>query len=169
MAAAPVLVYTLGREICWRRELNEAKLPQSKKEEWKLIKYVDSLDGTRSANLNGFFVGWPNPPSPDKHLEILTKSDAIVLAIDKTTGQVVGFINAISDGVLSAYIPLLEVLPEYQKQGIGSELVRRMLSQLSGLYMVDLLCDKELQPYYERFGMKPISAMMIRNFDRQSG
>ena len=134
-----------------------------------MINYTDSPEGIGPDDLKGFFVGWPNPPSPDKHLEILIKSNAIVLAIDETTGQVVGFINAISDGVLSAYIPLLEVLPEYQKQGIGTELVRRMLSKLSGLYMVDLLCDKELQPYYERFGMKPITAMMIRNFDRQSG
>ncbi len=134
-----------------------------------MINYTDSPEGIGADDLNGFFVGWPNPPSPDKHLEILTKSDAIVLAIDETTGQVVGFITAISDGVLSAYIPLLEVLPEYQKQGIGAELVRRMLSKLNGLYMVDLLCDKELQPYYERFGMKPITAMMIRNFERQSG
>ena len=32
-------------------------------------------------------------------------------------GRVVGFVTAISDGVLSAYIPLLEVLPEYQGAG----------------------------------------------------
>ena len=38
-----------------------------------------------------------------------------------------GFITATSDGALSAAIRLLEVLEAYQGQGIGSELLRRML------------------------------------------
>jgi predicted N-acetyltransferase YhbS len=68
---------------------------------------------------------------------------------------VVGFITAISDGVLSAYIPLLEVLKPYQGQGIGGRLVQRMLDQLNGYYMIDLLCDPELESFYARFGMVP--------------
>ncbi|WP_218212220.1 GNAT family N-acetyltransferase, partial [Pseudomonas sp. 2822-15] len=76
--------------------------------------------------LQGFFVGWPNPPSSHTHLKLLEKSTHIVLAVDDENEQVVGFITAISDGVLSAYIPLLEVLTEYQGRGIGKELVRRM-------------------------------------------
>ena len=78
-------------------------------------------------------------------------------------------VNAVSDGVLAAYIPLLEVLPGYQDHGIGSELVRRMLETLSGLYMVDLLCDAELQPFYTRFGMRPATGMFVRNYSAQSG
>ena len=63
------------------------------------------------------------------------------MTINRTS--VVGFVTAVSDGVLSAYIPLLEVLPEYQDRGIGSELMRRILEQLDDLYMVDVLCDAE--------------------------
>ena len=80
-----------------------------------------------------------------------------------------GFVTAISDGVLSAYMPLLEVLPDYQGRGIGRELVERMLTLLSGHYMIDLVCDKDMQSFYARFGMKPFIAMAIRNYDRQSG
>ena len=79
----------------------------------------------------GFFVGWPNPPSPATHLRLLAGSDYVELAVDADTGQVVGFITAISDGVLAAFIPLLEVLPAYQGQGIGATLVNRMLARLS--------------------------------------
>ena len=79
-----------------------------------------------------------------------------------------GFVNAVSDGVQAAYLPLLEVLPEYQKQGIGSELVKRMLASLSGLYMIDLVCDDNLVPYYERLGMREFKAMGIRDFERQA-
>ena len=75
-----------------------------------MIEYRDSAEGLRESQLAGFFEGWPDPPSPETHLRILRQSSEVLLAIDTTTGEVVGFITAISDGVLSAYIPLLEVL-----------------------------------------------------------
>ncbi len=134
-----------------------------------MITYTDSLDHITPDKLQGFFVGWPNPPNPETHLRILRGSSHILLAVDDQTGQVVGFINAISDGVLNAFIPLLEVLPTYQKQGIGAELVRQMLDKLRTLYAIDLLCDADLQPFYQRFGMRPYTAMLLRNYDRQSG
>jgi len=137
-----------------------------------MIWYSESADDLTAADLQGFFVGWPNPPAPETHLRLLRGSSHIVLARDgemEQGGAVVGFITAVSDGVLSAYIPLLEVLPEYQDRGIGSELVRRMLDRLSDYYMVDLLCDTELQPYYERFAMRRAAGMMLRNYDRQAG
>jgi len=129
-----------------------------------MIQWLDNADSITQEQLEGFFVGWPNPPTPETHLRILQGSAAVVLAFDDTTQQVVGFITAISDGVLAAYIPLLEVLPAYQTQGIGTQLVERMLAKLAHLYMVDLLCDAELQPYYTRLGMRPATGMMVRNY-----
>lgn len=134
-----------------------------------MVRYIESVENIQPNQLTGFFVGWPNPPSPEMHLKMLKRSFRVVLAIDEHTGQVVGFINAVGDGVLSCYIPLLEVLPSHQNQGIGSELVRRMLDGLKDFYMVDLICDQELQPFYERFGMITRTGMAWRNFDRQSG
>jgi len=141
----------------------------SPKRKCNMIVYTDSLNQITPDNLLGFFVGWPNPPSPETHLKLLMNSDEVLLAVDDETGNVAGFITAISDGILSAYLPLLEVLPAYQGQGIGSELVRRMLEKLKGLYMVDLLCDAELQPFYTRLGMRPARGMMARHYERQSG
>lgn len=118
--------------------------------------------------LKGFFVsGWITFPSEEKHLEILKNSEYKILAIEND--KVVGFINAISDGILSVYIPLLEVLPEYQNKGIGSELVKQMLKKLERFYMIDIVCDESLQKFYERFGLKKYSAMIMRNYDKQSG
>lgn len=135
-----------------------------------MITFVASVDGITAEQLDGgFWVGWPNPPSAETHLRLLRGSDYVVLALDGKRGQVVGFITAISDGVLAAYIPLLEVLPAWQGQGVGAELVRRMLAQLEHLYMVDLLCDPELQPFYERLGLRRATGMFLRHYDRQSG
>ena len=134
-----------------------------------MIHYTDSLVDVTSEHLQGgFFVGWPNPPSPTTHYRILANSSAVVLARIRD-GTVVGFITAVSDHVSCAYIPHLEVLPAYHGQGIGSELVRRMLEKLRHLYMIDLVCDPPLQPFYERFGMRPVVGMVMRNYDRQSG
>jgi ribosomal protein S18 acetylase RimI-like enzyme len=133
------------------------------------IRYQQSLEGITVTQLKGFFVGWPQPPSPTTHLRLLQGSQHVVLAVDEATEHVVGFITALSDGVLSAYIPHLEVLPAYQGRGIGSALVRQMLAQLRELYMIDLICDPELQAFYERLDMRPWSGMVVRNYDRQSG
>ncbi|RDW16739.1 GNAT family N-acetyltransferase [Oceanobacillus chungangensis] len=131
--------------------------------------YKNSLENIYHEMLEGFFVDWPNPPSTETHLKILNNSSKIVIAIDSNTNRVVGFITAISDGVISAYIPLLEVLPAYKNKGIGKELVHRMLQQLDDIYMIDLCCDEELVPYYKKFGMMTATGMIKRNYKMQSG
>ena len=134
-----------------------------------MIRYADSIAGLAPDDLAGFFVGWPDPPSPETHLSLLGGSDHVVLAIDDKTGRVVGFIAAITDGVLFAYISLVEVLPDYRGRGIGRELVGRMLQKLGGFYAVDTVCDPEVAPFYAALGMETGTAMMIRRHELQSG
>lgn len=134
-----------------------------------MIIYTSDLSTVKETDLEGFFVGWPNPPDTSKFYKLLVNSDEIVLAIDSENGQVAGFINAITDKTLMAFIPLLEVLPDYQGKGIGGALVERMLERLSDYYAIDLFCDADLQPYYKRFGMRPSTGMIWRNYDKQSG
>jgi GNAT superfamily N-acetyltransferase len=64
--------------------------------------------------------------------------------------------------MLSGFIPHLEVLPAYQRQGIGQTLMTRLLDRLGHLPNVDLLCDPDVVPFYERFGMKPVGGMAQR-------
>ena len=133
------------------------------------VRYATSLEGITTEDLaGGFWVGWPTPPTPAVHLAMLRGSEAVVLAIDDqmpagSPGRVVGFVNAIGDGVLAAHLPLLEVLPAWQGQGIGSELVRRVLDALGPRYMVDLVCDDDVVPFYERLGLSRYGAMIRRD------
>jgi ribosomal protein S18 acetylase RimI-like enzyme len=126
------------------------------------IEFTTSLDGVEPAHLHGFFEGWPSPPVPERHLDLLRGSYRIVLARETGSPRIVGFVNAISDGILYAFIPLLEVLPSHRGRGIGSELVTRLLDELNDFYAVDLMCDPELQPFYDRFGMHRATGMIIR-------
>ena len=134
-----------------------------------MLIYTNTIEYITPQMLEGFFVDWPNPPSTETHLKLLSNSYKVVIAIDPTINKVVGFITAISDGVLSAYIPLLEVLPAYKNRGIGKELVQRMHNELEDLYMIDLCCDEDLVPYYEKFGMYTATGMVKRNYAMQSG
>lgn len=130
-----------------------------------MITYTSTADGITATQLRGFFVGWPVAPSAERHLQLLRGSHAVELALDGDA--VVGFVTAISDGVMSAFIPLLEVRPEYQRQSIGTELVRRLLVQLDDVYMIDLSCDADLEPFYGALGFQTLDrAMGMRRQER---
>ncbi|MEU3644161.1 GNAT family N-acetyltransferase [Lentzea sp. NPDC034063] len=126
-----------------------------------MISYSTDLSGLTEADLAGFFVGWPTPPSPAQHLAVLHGSYRVVIA--RSQDEVAGFVNMISDGVLTAFIPWLEVRPSFQGQGIGTELMRRIVAEGAHLYSVDLTCDDALRPYYERLGMAALTGMGLRN------
>jgi GNAT superfamily N-acetyltransferase len=107
-----------------------------------------------------FFEGWPTPPSEAVFRDALRGSYAVEFAM--AADRVVGFVNAISDGVAAAFIPWLEVVPEYRGQGVGTALMRRVLDRLGHLYSVDLVCDQPLVAYYRRIGLTPIQGMGLR-------
>jgi len=129
-----------------------------------MIIYKYDISGVTEADLYLFFEGWPKKPALAKRLEILKNSDYVIIALDDE--NIAGFINAVTDKTLSAYIPLLEVIPKYRKQGIGTELVKRMLDQLKDYYMVDLCCDENLDGFYKKLGMEKVTGMIKRNYNR---
>lgn len=131
------------------------------------IVYTSDLARVGEEDLSGFFVGWPNPPDAETLLRVLRGSQQVVLAKDGR--RVVGFATALTDGVLTAFVPLLEVLPEYQGRGVGRELVRRVVQELGEIYAIDLVCDDELKPFYGELGFVPMTAMSKRNYSVQCG
>ena len=125
-----------------------------------MITYTTDIGDISMEKLNGFFVGWANPLTSEQHFNHLNKCAHFVAALDN--GIVVGFISAISDGIGCAFISLIEVLPEYQNQGIGSELMLKMLEMLQNMRAIDLICDENVVGFYERFGMMKLTGMGIR-------
>lgn len=95
-------------------------------------------------NVENFFDGWPQRPSQRVFEVLLANSSHVVTAFDTDGGRAVGFAAAISDGVLSAYIPLVEVIPSHRGRGVGSRLVSELCRDLSELCMIDLICDEPL-------------------------
>ena len=128
-----------------------------------MITYIHSTEDVAPAQLKGFFEGWLDPPSPEVHLELLNNSDCVVLA-KSSEGHVIGYVTALTDGVMTAYVSFLEVLPEFRGRGIGTELMKRLIQRWERLYSIDLMCDPEVAPFYENLGFQPGNGMMIRRY-----
>jgi GNAT superfamily N-acetyltransferase len=124
-----------------------------------------ATDDLRSGDLADFFVGWPQSPSLEDRLGILVAADEVVIARDGD-GVVIGFATAITDYRFAAFIPLVEVLPQHQRSGIGSQMLRALLARLGTCYMIDLVCDDDVVPFYERLGGTRLNAMVWRHRDR---
>lgn len=135
-----------------------------------MISYRRSAAGITAEQLDGgFFEGWPNPPPPDRHRALLVASDHVVVAMDDSTEMVVGFATALTDGILTAFISLLEVLPAYRDRGIGSDLIRELLASIGQIYAIDLLCDAEMEDFYHHVGLQASFGMSLRDYAAQSG
>ena len=68
--------------------------------------------------------------------------------------KLVGYVDCVSNGVTDAYIQDLMVHPSYQGQGIGTQLMTRMIEYLKckGIYMISVIYEDSLKPFYEKFG-----------------
>mgnify|MGYP001035906081 CR=1 FL=1 len=126
------------------------------------LHYQDDLTGITREQLSCFCVGWKYPLNGEELYKILQNSYTFVLAVDGN--RVVGFVNALSDGLKFAFIPMLEVLPDYKNQGIGTKLMTRLLDRLHDIQNIDLTCDIDLQTFYDKFGMLKSNGMVLRKY-----
>ena len=67
-----------------------------------MISCIYSAKKIQPKQIEGFFTNWQVPLSPKTHLQLLQNSDEFILAIDDETSNVVGFVTAITDKVISA-------------------------------------------------------------------
>ena len=107
-----------------------------------------------------FFVGWPKKPSFAQTRSHLANVESIFALVDNS---VVGLITAFTDRSLFAFIPLIEVLPDFQMRGIGRSLVKEIEKHLGDLYGIDLVCDSNLAPFYRSLDFLEVSGMVKRN------
>ena len=86
-------------------------------------------------------VGWTNYTHQPEMLEqALSHSLVIYLALDGDA--VVGLIRLVGDGFSSVLVQDLIVLPSYQRQGIGSALMKEALEDYKDAYQVQLVTEE---------------------------
>jgi GNAT superfamily N-acetyltransferase len=95
-------------------------------------------------------VEWSSAEKPDLLVKALKNSNTVVTAWDGE--RLVGLGNAISDGYLVVYYPHLVVHPEYQGNGIGSEIVRLMQRKYHGFHQQSIIADGKAVEFYKKCG-----------------
>ena len=103
-------------------------------------------------------VGWTNYTHQPQMLEqALSHSLAIYVALDGDA--VVGLIRLIGDGFSSVFVQDLIVLPSYQRQGIGSSLMKEALEDFKEAYQVQLATEQTEKNvgFYRSMGFETLS------------
>lgn len=119
-------------------------------------------DSVTQDELNRFFQNWKSPPSSKIKGRLIAGSDLIITA--RENGKLLGFLTAISDGTMHAFITLVEVLQLHQGKGIGKHLVNLAISHLRGYYDIVLITDPDKGAFYKKLGFDEIYGMHIRDF-----
>ena len=81
--------------------------------------------------------------------------------------QLIGFVQVLSNGIRHAYILRLIVHPDYQRIGVGTELMNRLMELLKENNLLPtLVAAPGKDKFYEKFGFKQeckeMKAMCIR-------
>ena len=104
-------------------------------------------------------VGWTNYTNQPQMLSrALSHSLAIYLA--RYGEEIVGLVRLIGDGFSSVFVQDLIVLPTYQRQGIGSNLMKEVLADYEGAYQVQLATEQTEKTlgFYRSLGFETLSS-----------
>ena len=103
-------------------------------------------------------VGWTNYTNQPQMLEqALSHSLATYLARDGE--KIVGLVRLVGDGFSSVFVQDLIVLPTYQRQGIGSDLMKEALGDYKNAYQVQLATEQTEKTlgFYRSLGFETLS------------
>ena len=73
-------------------------------------------------------------------------------------GKLVGILRAVGDGASVVFLQDLIVLPEFQRHGIGSQLMRKVMEKYAAVYQLQLLTEASEKniAFYEFLGLKRV-------------
>lgn len=103
-------------------------------------------------------VGWTNYTNQPQMLEqALSHSLATYIARDGE--EIVGLVRLVGDGFSSVFVQDLIVLPSYQRQGIGSNLMKEALADYKDAYQIQLVTEQTEKTlgFYRSLGFETLS------------
>jgi len=117
------------------------------------IQYRDMKDFNEN-DLKDLFlsVNWSSGHYPAKLVTAMKNSGTVFTAWNGN--KLIGLINALDDGIMTAYVHYLIVNPDYQGKGIGKEFVRLITEKYKDYLRIALIAyDKEIG-FYEQCGFE---------------
>lgn len=95
---------------------------------------------------------WSSADKPELLMQALRNSHSLVTA--RLEGQLVGIGNAISDGCLVVYYPHMLVHPEFQRQGVGRQMMQALQKVYAGFHQQMLTADNDALLFYKSLGFE---------------
>ena len=82
--------------------------------------------------------------------------------------RLIGILRAVGDGVSVVFIQDLLVLPEFQRQGAGTKLLRSVMDRYQTVYQIELLTDDtdKTASFYRSVGFVPAGEIGCLSFIR---
>jgi len=117
------------------------------------ISYRDIKD-IEISQLQSLFasVQWDSANYPEQLAQAIRNSHTVITAWDGD--RLVGLMNALSDGVMTAYFHYLLVRPEYHKMHIGRRLVNMMLETYAACARKVLIAYAQEAEFYKQCGFE---------------
>lgn len=111
-------------------------------------------------------VGWTNYTSNPTMLQNALEHSLFLISARDEDGKLIGFLRAVGDGYSIVYIQDIIVLPEYHRQGIGTQLLRQTMEHFKEVYQMILTTDSELKTiaFYEANGFTALSKYGCTSF-----
>ena len=98
-------------------------------------------------------VHWISANYPQRLMKALGNCETVLTAWDNE--RLIGLINTIDDGTLTAYVHYLLVHPDYQGKGIGTQLLAQVKEKYKDyLYLMLHAENTPLVAYYENHGFQ---------------
>ncbi|HOM02971.1 MAG TPA: GNAT family N-acetyltransferase [Acetivibrio sp.] len=95
-------------------------------------------------------IEWDSGNYPDKLKIAMKNSSSVYSAWDGD--KLVGLVNCLSDGIMTAYIHFMLVRPDYQCKGIGKKLMSLMLDEYKDYLRKVLIAYPKALEFYKRCG-----------------
>lgn len=125
--------------------------------EIRFFEQADSADVYRLLTANG----WQHRiPSTDYLQALVAASQRVVVAVDGR--QVVGFARAITDGLSNGYLSMVVVEESCRGQGIGTQLVERIVGEAPHVTWVLRAGRQGAQEFFARMGFTASAEAMER-------
>jgi len=95
-------------------------------------------------------VEWSSGHYPKKLVTAMQNSSTVFTAWNE--GKLIGLINALDDGAMTAYVHYLLVNPKYHGLGIGKKLVELMRERYADYLRIVVIAYNEEVGFYEHCG-----------------
>ena len=110
-------------------------------------------------------VGWTN--YTDRPQMLRAALDNSLLTLGAYDGdKLVGLVRAVGDGYSVVFVQDILVLPEYQRRGIGTALLRAVKDRYPDVYQLELMTDntEKTVAFYRSLGLTPAEEIGCRAF-----